>query len=133
MTDNIVRYSFAFHETKTLHDLRLADIGFFNAEGSLDVLYDNKQIAGLSLEFLHDGVPRKTLLAEYVKPVAQEPALPAETDAGFRFRYRGLRLLIQGEGQMFLVPDRWSPSNSTLVVPMDGTVRVQFRFVNQAP
>jgi hypothetical protein len=65
--------------------------------------------------------------------IVEETALPAETDAGFRFRYRGLRLLIQGEGQMFLVPDRWSPSNSTLVVPMDGTVRVQFRFVNQAP
>jgi phosphoribosylformylglycinamidine synthase II len=61
-------------------EVELTDIGFFNAEGSLDVLYDSKPIAGLSLEFLHDGVPRKTLLAEYVKPEAQEPALPASLD-----------------------------------------------------
>ncbi|RZK25008.1 MAG: phosphoribosylformylglycinamidine synthase, partial [Hymenobacter sp.] len=61
-------------------EVELTDIGFFNAEGSLDVLYDNKPIAGLSLEFLHEGVPRKTLLAEYVKPAAQEPVLPPSLD-----------------------------------------------------
>lgn len=65
--------------------------------------------------------------------IVEETALPAGDEEGFRFRYRGLRLLIQGESQMFLVPDRWSPSNSTLVIPSDGTVRVQFRFVNQQP
>ena len=61
-------------------EVELTDIGFFNAAGSLDVLYDGKLIAGLSLEFLHDGVPRKTLLAEYTRPAAQEPALPAALD-----------------------------------------------------
>ncbi len=65
--------------------------------------------------------------------IVEETALPAEGPEDLRFRYRGLRLLIQGEGQLFLVPDRWSPSNSTLVVPLDGSVRVQFRFVDQAP
>ena len=34
---------------------------------------------------------------------------------------------------LFLVPDIWSPSNSTLVVPLDGSVRVWFRFMNQPP
>jgi phosphoribosylformylglycinamidine synthase len=61
-------------------EVELTDIGFFNAEGHLDVKFDDQPIAGLSLEFLHNGVPRKTLLAEYVKPEAQEPALPAEVD-----------------------------------------------------
>ncbi len=61
-------------------EVELTDIGFFNAEGSLDVLFDGKPIAGISLEFLHDGVPRKTLLAEYVKPAAQEPVLPPSLD-----------------------------------------------------
>ena len=61
-------------------EVELTDIGFFSAEGSLNVLFDGKPIAGLSLAFLHDGVPRKTLLAEYTKPVAQEPALPASLD-----------------------------------------------------
>ena len=65
--------------------------------------------------------------------IVEETALPTQDADGFRFRYRGLRLLIQGEGQMFLVPAQWSASNSTLAVPLDDTVRVQFRFVNQAP
>ncbi|MCK0113547.1 hypothetical protein MWU75_15475 [Ornithinimicrobium sp. F0845] len=65
--------------------------------------------------------------------IVQETALPVEGTEGFRYRYRGFRLLIQGEDQMFLVPEQWSASNSTLVVPADGTVRVQFRFVNRAP
>lgn len=34
---------------------------------------------------------------------------------------------------MFLVPDRWSLSDSTLMVRLDNSVRVQFQFTNQAP
>jgi len=51
----------------------------------------------------------------------------------FHYRYRGLRLLIVGQDRMFLVPAQWSPSDSTLIVPLDGSVRVQFQFENQAP
>jgi hypothetical protein len=65
--------------------------------------------------------------------IVEETALPASEEARFRFRYRGLRLLIQGDGALFLVPERWSPSDSTLRVPLDDSVRVQFRFVNRAP
>jgi phosphoribosylformylglycinamidine synthase len=61
-------------------EVELTDIGVFTDSGVLDVRFDNQPIAGLTLEFLHDGVPRKTLLAEYVKPEAHEPALPAELD-----------------------------------------------------
>lgn len=65
--------------------------------------------------------------------ITQESVLPAAEGEVFRYRYRGLRLLIQGEDRMFLVPERWSPSNSTVVVPVGDTVRLQFRFVNDAP
>ncbi len=65
--------------------------------------------------------------------IVQETALPAGEEDRFQFRYRGLRLLIHGDDKLFLVPNRWSPSNSTLVVPLDGSVRVQFRFVNREP
>lgn len=51
----------------------------------------------------------------------------------FHYRYRGLRLLIVGQDRMFLVPAVWSASDSTLIVPLDGSVRVQFQFENQAP
>jgi hypothetical protein len=65
--------------------------------------------------------------------VVEETSLPASDESTFRFRYRGLRLLIQGDGALFLVPERWTPSNSTVRVPLDDSVRVQFRFVNRAP
>lgn len=66
-------------------------------------------------------------------PVVQETALAAGEGQTFRYRYRRLRLLIVGHDRMFLVPEVWSASNSTLVVPMDGSVRVQFQFQNQPP
>jgi hypothetical protein len=65
--------------------------------------------------------------------IVKETALPAGEGDRFRFRYRGLRLLVQGKDSLFLVPDTWSPSNSTIRVPLDDSVRVQFRFVNRAP
>lgn len=51
----------------------------------------------------------------------------------FRYRYWKLRLLVQGEDQMFLVPDAWSAANTTLLVPVDDSVRIQFQFRNLAP
>lgn len=66
-------------------------------------------------------------------PGVQETALPAAPGQTFRYRYRHLRLLIVGHDRLFLVPERWSASDSTLVVPMDGSVRVQFQFQNDAP
>ncbi len=63
----------------------------------------------------------------------RESALPPSEGQTFRYRYRDLRLLIQGEDRLFLVPETWDASNSTLVVPMDDSVRLQFRFVNDPP
>jgi hypothetical protein len=64
--------------------------------------------------------------------LTEETRLDTEEGQDFRYRYRGLRLLIQAGDRMFLVPDRWSPGNSTLLVDLDD-VRVRFRFVNQPP
>jgi hypothetical protein len=63
----------------------------------------------------------------------QESTLPSSAGQTFRYRYRGLNLLIQGKDRLFLVPGVWSPSNFTLVVPMDGSVRLQFQFENERP
>ena len=65
--------------------------------------------------------------------IVKETALPGERGDRFHYRYRGLRVLIQGPDALFLVPERWSPSDSTLMVPLDGSVRLQFRFVDRAP
>lgn len=64
--------------------------------------------------------------------VTEEAELPTQDGQAFRYRYRGLRLLIAAEDRMFLVPEIWTPAGSTLVVPLDD-VRVRFRFVNDPP
>ena len=65
--------------------------------------------------------------------VVKMTQLPRSQGQTFHYRYRGLRLLIVGQDRMFLVPKVWSSSDSTLIVPLDGTMRVQFQFENQAP
>jgi hypothetical protein len=51
----------------------------------------------------------------------------------FRYRYWNLRLLIHGRDRMFLVPATWHPNNTTLLIPLDSDVRVQFQFRNDPP
>ncbi|MPZ87246.1 MAG: hypothetical protein GEU81_04050 [Nitriliruptorales bacterium] len=65
--------------------------------------------------------------------VVEESVLPTHEGQTFRYRYRRLRLLVQGDERMFLVPDQWTASNSALAVSLDGSVRVQFRFINDPP
>jgi hypothetical protein len=66
-------------------------------------------------------------------PYIDVAPLPASQGQTFHYRYRGFRLLIVGQDRMFLVPKQWSPSDSTLIVPLDGSMRVQFQFENQTP
>jgi len=63
--------------------------------------------------------------------VIDESVLEFEEGQTFRYRYRQLRLLlVKGGEAMFLVPAQWSTSGTTLVVPMNDEVRVQFQFEN---
>lgn len=62
-------------------------------------------------------------------PDAEAGAEPEAQTYGYR--YFGLRLLAQGGGRLYLVPDEWSPDASTVVVPYDD-VRVRFRFLPDA-
>ena len=54
-----------------------------------------------------------------------EAVLSTEEDASFRYRYRGLRLLLEGGGRLFLVPGHWVEGSRTLVIPYDTSVRLQ--------
>jgi hypothetical protein len=89
------------------------------------VILDTKERLYLTNGCRHAGDPKGACIEEAV--------LPAWPGQNYHFRYRHFRLLIQGHDRMFLVPDVWSASNSTLVVPLDGSVRIQFQFQNQAP
>lgn len=61
-----------------------------------------------------------------------ETTLPVEDEQIYRYRYRGLRLLAEGDGRLFLVPETWSSAGSTFVIDFDAA-RVRFRFVNDPP
>lgn len=65
--------------------------------------------------------------------VAETRLEPVEEGQAFRYRYWNLRLLIEGQDAMFLVPNEWDAANSTLLVPVDGNVRVRFQFRNDPP
>jgi len=57
----------------------------------------------------------------------REVVLPTGPGAqDFHYRYRNLRLLIQGKDRLFLVPSPWSRGDATLVLPLDDAVRIQF-------
>ncbi|MCY1139786.1 hypothetical protein OWR29_17430 [Actinoplanes sp. Pm04-4] len=43
----------------------------------------------------------------------------------FRYRYRGLRLLLAAGDRLFLTPAHWTTESRTLVVPYDDQVRLQ--------
>ncbi|WP_201979040.1 AIR synthase-related protein [Hymenobacter rubidus] len=61
-------------------EVELTDIGHFTADGFLDVRFDGAPVARLNMDFLHEGVPRKILEAEWTKPAAAEPEIPATAD-----------------------------------------------------
>lgn len=75
--------------------------------------------------YLRDGITKQSTLPP---PDVAEP----EHGQTFRYRYTGLRLLVQAGDRMFLVPERWTFSGSTLVFDLDD-VRVKFRFVDEPP
>jgi hypothetical protein len=66
-------------------------------------------------------------------PGVEETALEPRAGQTFNYRYRGMRLLIVGENRLFLVPRQWNASDTTLVVPLNESIRVQFQFQNDPP
>ena len=46
-------------------EVELTDIGYFTADGVLDVRFAGTMVARLDMDFLHNGVPRKVLEAEW--------------------------------------------------------------------
>ncbi|GAA4924742.1 hypothetical protein [Actinomycetospora succinea] len=55
-----------------------------------------------------------------------ETALPVEPDQEYRYRYRGLYLLVEGGGKLYLVSPEAGGTSGTLVIPYGDEARVQF-------
>jgi phosphoribosylformylglycinamidine synthase len=56
------------------------DLGEFTDTGFLDIRYDGTKVAYLSMDFLHDGLPRMELVARWKPAAAVAAQLPAKTD-----------------------------------------------------
>lgn len=80
-----------------------------------------------------DSLPGRPEVVLYTKePLRDLPAgasgtrLSPAAGGELRYRYRGLRLLVQANSRLFLVPAHWTtPGSHTLVVPYDNTVRLE--------
>ncbi len=58
----------AFLDLARRREVEATDLGVFTDTGRLVVTYGDEPVCDLSLEFLHDGVPRVTRLASWVLP-----------------------------------------------------------------
>ena len=65
-----------------LFEVELTDIGEFTDSGYLEVRYGDQVVAYLEHEFLHEGVPRKHMVAEWAAPKLEEPQLAEPSDHG---------------------------------------------------
>lgn len=68
-------------ELAKLYEVEATVIGRFTDTGLLEVSHGGRPVAQLDLDFLHDGLPRKHLEAEWTRPAPPEPAIPEELDA----------------------------------------------------
>ncbi len=61
-------------------EVELTDIGYFTNNGFLDIRYNNRNVAFLDMDFLHEGDPQKVMYAQWQQPALQEPQLPSTFD-----------------------------------------------------
>jgi len=60
-------------------------------------------------------------------PGVRELALPPEQHSSYRYRYRGLRLLTESSGRLFLLPEGWTRTDgAAIVLANSDKVRVEF-------
>ena len=79
------------------------------------------------------STPRSPCSCRRARASRRSRCEPVEEGQEFRYRYWHLRLLVEGKDVMFLVPNTWQAGNTTLLVPLDDSVRVQFQFRNDPP
>jgi phosphoribosylformylglycinamidine synthase subunit PurSL len=78
------------------YNVEVTDLGTFQANGRLRVLYEGEVVGDLDMRFLHDGWPARTLEATWAPGVGDGrlPEMPADADA---WRAAALAVLAQGD------------------------------------
>ncbi|WP_250034896.1 hypothetical protein [Paractinoplanes maris] len=71
--------------------------------------------------------PEVVLFTEEALPSTPAGVTHADLGQGVepRHEYRGLRLLLQSDDRLFLVPAQWTDESSTFVVPYDDKIRLR--------
>jgi phosphoribosylformylglycinamidine (FGAM) synthase-like enzyme len=63
-------------------DVEATVIGRYTDTGMFHILYGDRTVAYLEMDFLHGGVPQMRLTAKWMPPVYPEPDLPEPADMG---------------------------------------------------
>jgi hypothetical protein len=58
-------------------------------------------------------------------PGVYEESLPDQPNAAYRYRYSGLRLLVESQGRYFLLPAGWRPGAATLMLDHGAGMRIE--------
>jgi phosphoribosylformylglycinamidine synthase len=74
--------SAALRELCEIHQVEATDLGCFTDTGRLRLTYDGVEVADLSMEFLHEGLPALTLQAVEPERTVTAVELPEPLDAG---------------------------------------------------
>ncbi|MFF5790982.1 hypothetical protein ACFY5D_02920 [Paeniglutamicibacter sp. NPDC012692] len=85
--------------------------------------------AAMEIEQNLDDLPRAELYSSQPLAISAPSVIETKlgTDAAPVYRYDGLRLLSVSGGHLFFLPDGWTAQSGTVVVlPDNGTVRVQY-------
>lgn len=72
----------AFESLMKRRGVEMTIIGEFNDSGSCKVQYQGKEVMDIDLEFLHDGLPQRSLKTTYTKVRHEEPGEACPADLG---------------------------------------------------
>lgn len=67
-------------ELADLWGVEMSDLGHFSGDAWLRVRYDGRIVAELPMAFLHDGLPRRRMRAEYQEPAPKRAWAPLPAD-----------------------------------------------------
>jgi phosphoribosylformylglycinamidine synthase len=75
-----------FQDLASRRGVESSVLGTYTPSGRLHVLYENRTVGYLDMDFLHGGLPRMELTARWEEPRLDEPSFPPPDDLGEALR-----------------------------------------------
>ncbi|MFL5815074.1 MAG: phosphoribosylformylglycinamidine synthase subunit PurL [Bdellovibrionia bacterium] len=95
-----------FMELAQRRGVEVSDLGEFTTSGKFEILYGEKIVGSLDLDFLHDGAPKLELQAEWKGRVESTPPSPTE-DTYRSFEIKGMPALLELMGRPNIASKEW--------------------------